>query len=197
MDATSRGLRFYRASVREEQAGSLPVFVHGQIEPGLSDFDVIFRCLYERWKNLYLLSAHLQFDEISRAEILRYVQGGLVWANGKTSLLLHQARVLARRGRRMEEFDDNMLLLFFEPPPESLSWEEYSDICGYRNRAYPSSLVGVLHNLDGIYWEFYSSDTTAFDLLLSAHSGKAALDIYWVQFGADFPSPGNMPLVKA
>jgi hypothetical protein len=175
----------------------VPIFVHGQIEAGRSDFDVIFRCLYERWKNLYVLSEHWRFDAGSRQETLRHIRAGLVWANGETSLVLHRAKVLARRGRRMQEFEGNTLFLFAEPPLDALAWDEYLAMFGYGGRSYPSGMIGVLHNFDGIYWEYYSSDQTELDRLLLQHRQSKSLQIYQVEFGADFPTPRNVSLAGA
>jgi hypothetical protein len=197
MDANSPGLRFYRSSVRQTRGNGVPILVHGQIEPGRSDFDVIFRCLYPRWKPLCILSEHWRFEPEQRRDMLRHVRGGMIWANGDTSLILHHARVLERRGRSMQEFEGNTLLLYAEPPPETLSWEEYLCIAGHGERSYPAAIRTVLHNFDGIYWEIYSTDPSDLDLLISEHRGNDALQMFRVEFGADFPTPGNRSLQRA
>lgn len=120
-----------------------------------------------------------------------------MWANGETSLIVYRAKVLARRGRYMQEFDGSTLILFSEPPSEDLSWEEYLAMSGSGDRSYPSGMVGVLHNLDGIYWEYYCSDRAQLDLLVQHHRQSQYLQIYRVAFGADFPTPRNVTLARA
>jgi hypothetical protein len=218
MDMFSRGLRFYRSSVLEATEHGLPVFTHGQIETGRSDFDVIFRCLYAVWQPLYVLCERGRFNENTEPDD---VFASVLWVNEHSNLELHHAEVLARSGCYMEEFDSSTLLLFSEPPPKSLSWTSYLAMCGHGVRVYPAGLVAVLNNFDGIYWEFYAADAPSLNRLLMQHCrnvpgcsfatdcnefprpatvsalSRIALTLYWVEFGVDFPYSRPADLVQA
>ena len=193
-----RGLRFYRSSIRRVDEGGTPMFLHGQIEPDRSDFDLIFRPLYPRYEGKFMLSAHEIFSADTQEESLANVQRRLVWANGRTSLMVHDASALDFMGPTMEEFQGKDLLIWNDLPHPSMTWQDYLGIVyAPGERRWPPSLHCLLHCWDGIYWEIFTTDESELRELLKAHRDRAALQIFHVDFALDYPNPVRTELKPA
>lgn len=199
MTTLSRGLRFYRSSVRVERGKGVPIFVHGEIESGRSDFDFIFKCLYERWSARFVLSEHCCFAENDREDVLMHVKDGLIWANGETSLLLHEGSFLPSFGREMPEFDGSILVILRDCIDQGFTWKKFLDLAnGNLVEVGDSAAVcGIVHNFDGVYWELFPADAEELEILLTTHRGNKALKMFWVDIAKDYPTPANRSLAEA
>jgi len=192
------GLRFYRSSVKKTVVEGVLIYRHGRIRNDRADFDLIFRCLYPLWADRFLLKDYRVFDEAEGVRLRLEHGQSLVWANGKSSLLVFSASVLESLGPRMEEGEGNLLLIYDSPPPETMTFADSWNFSPRRkpNRKHPRNrwregLHCVIHNWDGIYWELFTVDEQECVRLLDEHRDNRALTPYWVDFDKDFPDPRN------
>jgi hypothetical protein len=192
------GLRFYRKSVCVESNRGTPVFRHGSIESGRSDFDLIFRCLYPRWIRKVFVDPYCSGDDEYISELKGKFGDKLLWATPATSVRAFRATALDSLGFGIPEFDSCELLVYNIQPNASLTFEELAipQYADGRNE-WRDGLHCVLHNFDGVYWELFSTDQGDYRKLLETHSQNGALTMYWVDFQADYPTPRNFELRPA
>jgi hypothetical protein len=191
----TRGIRFYRSSVRTVPGADAPIFLHGRIEEHRSDFDFIFRCLYRGWESKFLLAD----NSFIYSEDADPFGGALMWSNVSAGHVVLRASVLDRVGPNVNESEGSELLIFNKPPPASMTWQQYRDLTGPVTgpNIWPDDLHCLAHNWDGIYWEIFSEAPEEYQRLLTAHSQVAALKAYWVDFQHDYPNPRECQLEVA
>lgn len=182
MQNNMKGLRFYRSSVASKAVNGLLFFYHGEIEKGRSDFDYIFRPLYEALSGKLILTDEMLIPyDVEHNEHQKY-KPYIIQDN--EFYYVFSAKILNICGKSIDEFEGNLLTVI-KNEPKKRDWEKFST----QETNHDENIDCFLSNWDGIYWEIFSSNEGHFKCLLEEHKNDKNLEIYYVDSEIDYPEP--------
>jgi hypothetical protein len=176
-----QGIRFYPDSLTIDP----PFFIHGRIEQCRSDFDYIFRPIYD-------LLEDLNVEDLE--DVVQWP-----WDMPEGDIEDRLAKVEAMKGHAMAGYYSGKCLDILGPYVQD-DWNELLLVSSpfdgdpYARSEWPSERFALLHDWDGIYWECFSNDPKIIDALIKVHKGDEHLNTYKVDHRHDYPNPrGSSP----
>ena len=190
-DATKiYGVRIYPKSLKGV-GGRSPIFLHGSVQNGMTDFYYIFRVMESLWKGRFVgltFGIGLNHDPM---ESLREAYGqSLCDAFLESQTMILRGDGFPIWGPKEDFWEGASLPIFDSPPPHSLLKRLYwSRNYQLSPDTWPTELRAVVTMWDDIFWELYSPDKADVEALVRAHQGDPKLEMYWVSLDPDGPAP--------
>jgi len=198
------GVRFYPQSVKIDRGGSSPIYIHDSVSEDCSDFYYIFRLMAPMWRDHFIANDFsVNYDEQMRLEdplpgLREEFGSGLLAVDVGRQLLLLKGSDFEQWGQRMYFCEGAFLPIFREPPGFDFLKEMY---WGREFRlspeSWPRSMRGLLHMWDDVYWQYFTTEKSDVDSLVSKHKDDPRLKMYFVDFEKEFPDPSNEKLAPA